>query len=377
MMHGVNSLMIRVLGEGGVGTRDLAMTGEDNGGQRCRVHGIPGVEWVHVAIFDGADCLFRCELAVQGEESVDLRLYPQADGSWRLDAGNRQVLVLPARAADPPPPIPLPMADPAGGEGGCWQVVLVLDGTVRQFRRDHMGVWRADPVLGDAEAWPPIAEWLSRLVTELAQSDQSLRWSMLAFADEAVPGVVAEGLRPAYKLMVPRPDSRLRLHSFAPDAFASTLDRLGSAPSSGGDFVDALADALAACRRLDWRPGRKLVVIVGDSPGYSVLHPVECTGNARARCLDVDSESLALHAMGVEIVTLYLAPPAGLIADLEPRARRLIADAEQQYLRLASIPDYAGRLGDLDADALAGLLLARDFPIGRGSSLGMPGEPDL
>lgn len=375
MTSAEGALRIRVLGDGGAGTRELDMPPDGDGAYRIRLRAVAGADWLHIAVFEGSESRLRCELETDGGEIVELRLDSDGGHGWRLDTGGRRTLVLPPKHPDPP----LPIADPSTTSPGPgddsaqgWQVALVLDGTLRRFQRDRAAGWQAGALLGDAVAWPPVAERLAGLVAALAAGDPLPRWSMLAFADHPIPGVVAAGLKPLYDLKLPHTDGRPRLRPYAPDVFRSALDRLGRSPSPGGDFVDALADALAACRRIDWRPGRKVVVVAGDSPGYSILHPVESGGNARARCLDVDTEAMALHAMGVEIVTLYQPPPPEVLAAVEPRARRLAEDAERQYLRLASVPEYADRLDRFDPDAMAGRLRSRDFPIGRGACLGLP-----
>lgn len=362
-------LRVTVLGADARGTETIRLSQGDDGAYHCQLRALPGASWLHFVLADGEMRLFCCEIAVDGSETVAISLRPDAAG-WRIDVGNRDLLVLPARTPLPPLPIPIPVTDRDDAQAST-QAVIVLDGTLRRFRKGPDALWSSTPLLGDKDAWPPIAKVLTGLMDALAARDLHLRWSILAFGDQEIPGVGAAGLRPEYRLRYPHAGPRIKLQPYNSAALRDALDDLARHPSPGGDFVDALADALFACRSLDWRPGPKLVVVVGDSPGYSILHPLDPVGNACARCLDVDSEALALHELGVELATIYLPPPAEALEAMEPRARRLVADAERQYWRLASSASHAAGLDGLDPAQWVEQLLGREFALARGACLGI------
>jgi hypothetical protein len=132
--------------------------------------------------------------------------------------------------------------------------------------------------------------------------------------------------------------------------------QLGALPHTpGGDFVDGLADGLQACRTLTWRQGaRKLLVILGQSPGYSVLEPPDELTNLLARKLCIEDEIGLLHRKGVEVITLFHHPD-----ELEERyavANPLaIEHSRRQYQELASLSGWSASSPGFDAAALASL----------------------
>jgi hypothetical protein len=140
-------------------------------------------------------------------------------------------------------------------------------------------------------------------------------------------------------------------------------------PTPGGDFVDALADALYACARLRWRKGRRLLVISGDSPGFSLLQPLTAGTDVCVRKRDVETQALELHRLGVEIVTIYHAAPSN--AAVTPLGRSLLAEAGAQYARIASLPEeMAFEASSFEPEEAANRVAAIGVPIGRGASLG-------
>ena len=183
-----------------------------------------------------------------------------------------------------------------------------------------------------------------------------VRAAVVAFGDEPLRQVSARDLAAGqYKLW---PEER----HFQACSPASLTDLLASVPPSpGADFVDALADAVDACVSLNWREhARKLVVVTGDSPGYSLVRPPqwELQLDAHVRERDVDSAALRLfETWGAEVVTIYHDVPgeSGLLQD--PRIREATAFARAQYGRLASRPGLGVRRSTLAPDALAGALL--------------------
>ena len=136
---------------------------------------------------------------------------------------------------------------------------------------------------------------------------RTVRLAGMAFADHPLHKVSAHDLVPAFTLFPRIPEQR-RLEPIPPSDLRSLLSRVPS--SSGGDFVDALADALAECASARWHPeARKLRVVTGDSPGYSILNPAPWGANAAVREKDVETVALDLHRKGVEVVTIYHPSP--------------------------------------------------------------------
>ena len=141
---------------------------------------------------------------------------------------------------------------------------------------------------------------IQSFVSALAEGVSELRWALVTYGDvETRPGAVeARDLSPRVHLDPSSDRLFLQPLRAGDDGVERAVE--GIRPSSGGDVVDALADALAACRQLAWAEGaRRLVVAVGDSPGHSLIHPPPLGANAQARELDVDSQAQELQRRGI------------------------------------------------------------------------------
>ena len=273
------------------------------------------------------------------------------------------MLLLPTNAQfEPAPPI-----RPARPED-CLDLVILIDATTRHFFQPEKGAATSVPLLARQEAWQDHAESLCLLAAALLPPGLDGRVTLLAFGDQRPPRVDAQDLCPAYHLL-PDQEEQRRFEAFAEDRLRARL--LALRPSSGGDFVDALADALDACARLRWRPEtRKLLVLSGDSPGHSLLHPLPKGADASLRDRDVDTQALRLHRLGVEIATIYHAPAAELgLADISFQ-RDLLEGARVQYARLASLPEMAFEAAAFDAASAARAIRERAIPVGRDAVLG-------
>ncbi|WP_020504899.1 hypothetical protein [Lamprocystis purpurea] len=338
---------------------------------RLTLTALPGSGGLHLAVLDGGAVCLRCEIPAADEETVEIRLGALPGPRFALDTGPRLAVVLPAEARYAPlDPIPAPVA------GQPWDIALVIDGTTRipdPSSRDG----QRRPLLADPDLWPAMAGRIADLVERLAQgSGGSSRVTVLAFGDAPLPGVSDPGLhRGAYVLRWGLAGDG---HGFTPVGRVDLTRVLTDLPDSpGGDFTDALGDALYACSQLHWRTqARRLVVLFGDSPGYALAAPVPRGGNARARRHDVDMEARRLHRAGVEILTLYQAQPwpTGGVGDpLTAQRRELVRHVVDQYLRLASEARLAAMAETFDVEAVAATLLERDYPLARGPSVGWAG----
>ncbi len=240
-----------------------------------------------------------------------------------------------------------------------------MDATTRRFK--HEKGLAADLLLKDGDAWKEQIDRLVRFAETCAEGASDARFAVLAFGDRMPDGAVAPDLAPIYELH-PREDER----GFRPlDAARLRSALTAIPPTPGGDFVDALADALHACQRLRWNgDARKVVVIWGDSPGQSIQHPLPKGADVSARALDVDMEVMALHRAGIELVTIYHDPPMDLgLAAIEFR-RDLLQGVRNQYARLASLPSLAFESSSFVPDAAAAVLKAREGVIARGAAPG-------
>jgi hypothetical protein len=335
----------------------------DGPGSACsvRLGCLPGASGLHLVLLRDGAVVLRAEIPAESGETVAVELETREDGDLRLLSPGRPVFTLPADSRYEPLP-PLRIASTDGG----LDLVFVLDGTTRRFATGDQGLV-ADLLLDRKEEWREQADRLSRFAEGLAQGTREPRFAVLAFGDSMPPGAVASDLAPRYHLH-PREEER----GFLPLDPARLQSALESVPSTpGGDFVDALADALHACRRLRWRrDARKLIVIYGDSPGHSVLHPLRRGADVCARALDIDTEVWQLHRDGVEVATIYCEPGADLRLHAVEFRRDLLSGARAQYARLASLPTLAFEASSFTPERAVEALNSPEMVIARCAALG-------
>ncbi|HKI06091.1 MAG TPA: hypothetical protein VKK31_29195 [Thermoanaerobaculia bacterium] len=337
-------------------------------GSSCslRLRSLPGASGVHLVLTNGGGVLLRAEVDSEGDEWVEVTLEWETESRWTLSSPGRRILYLPPESDYEP----IPPLRPAY-KSKQLDVALVVDGTTQA---NGLGAAQTSSplLLADRETWGRQADLLIETITGLAREMKAdLRAVVLAFGDRPVPATSAPDLRPVYHLYPARPEDRV-LRGGDPGQLRSRL--LSLPATSGGDFVDSLADALAACRELRWRAAaRKLVVLVGDSPGYSILQPAPWGADAQVRECDVDVEAAALHRQGVELLALYHAPAvesatAGFL-------RPFVDHARAQYLRMATRPDLFFEAAGFEPAAAVATLMSRVPVVGRGASPGILAVP--
>jgi len=346
---------------------------------RVKVQCAPGAEAIQLPISDISGQQVACyEVDARPGEVVHLALGLMSDGVPWVEAEARRVLALPTTPPREPQP-PLVPAPP-----GCpLDLAVVVDATtICRSEADVAGGGgpNADiplePLLASRSRWEAQTIKLMALVRALTGPYKDVNLTAFAFADHASSSLEAEDLRPGFLLSPEHPNER-RLEHRSVAEFHHLL--LQFSASSGGDFVDALAEALEAGGELNWRPdARKLLFIFGNSPGHSVLNPPPSGADLHARALDVDVESQRLHDRGVEVLTLFhdLVPPHEGRDQATPDVllgRKLVRSylkfARQQYRRLASREELAWTMSEFEAKEAAELVLA-DIPSGRGATLG-------
>lgn len=333
---------------------------DENGSCSVYLRCLPGASGIHLAFTDGPGSVKqRAEVKAMGGEIVAVQVAArQEEGTLRVWSQGHRILSLPPNPRyEPPSPIP-----PAAPEGS-FDLVFVIDGTARSFTTRNVTV--SEPLVG-REAWLDPVERLSHFAKALRAGSAGSRFTVLAFGDETSFDT-AEDLKTFYVLHPP--EEQRRFEPLDPARLQDVL--LALEPTSGVDFVDALAEALRACQSLPWRERtRRIVMICGDSPGHSILHPLRPGADVRARWLDVDVEAEALHRAGIEIATLYFDPPANLGLRQVAFQRELLDGAREQYARLASLPSLAFELSRFEPDQAAQALRTRDGALGRGAALG-------
>jgi hypothetical protein len=341
---------------------------------RIRLRCLPGASGIQLPFVNArGEVVYRAEIkAVSGET---LTVHVQTEGTdLRVSSPGKAVLSLPPEAFyDPPPLIPSVAPDTP------LDLALVIDGTSRSFARQEVqegeegqegqqGRLVSEPLLDRKEVWKQHVERLSRFAEALASGVEDSRFTVLAFGDEELPGTETADFRVRYVLHPPEEEQR----RFLPLQGPRVQGALGALfPTSGIDFVDALADALQACRGLPWAErSRKVVLVCGDSPGHSVLHPLPPGAARRPRRLDVDVEAEKLHRAGIEIATLYFDPPADSELRQARFQRELLDGARAQYARLAALSSWAFEASRFDPDQAAQAIRERPEALGRSAVLG-------
>ncbi len=356
---------------------------DGNGECRFVLECLQGASAIQLEVSVAGQTRLRAEIRAQPGETVRCALHLDRTGEPELQAGSHQVLFLPLESEyGPLPPLPAPSGKPA------WDICLAIDATARTMRSPvgpgAGGLGAATAVGSDRPPdqppsldafllsqpghWEAIVAALAELVRQLGAQGQGCRLAVIAYGDEPPPpGVYAADLTPAFHLRH-LPDDRpehLLVH-MVPEALSELLLKR-IRPTPGADFVDALADAMAAAGRLQWGDEtRRLLVLAGDSPGHSTAHPVPYGGDALPRRCDVDAEAARLHRDRVEILTLYHPPPQSIADALLDIPRTLVQHARDQYRRLASHPGLAFETVGFDPQRAIDALLGRKAPLGRG-----------
>jgi len=296
-------------------------------GGRCKLHmrTLSGASALHLALSRNGSLLGRCEVEAGENEELEVHLEWTPDQAPRAQAAGRRCFTLPADEQY----APLEPFTPAGSD--LLDLIVLVDGTTRCYgeKGQDKGL-----LLEDQQLWSEHLEALMSWIAEFSQGYASLRLAALAFADEALPRAGASDLQPLYSLYPQLPSNR-QLAGISPSDLKSRL--LSFPASTGADFTDALADALDECASARWRPGsRRIVLLSGDSPGYSVLNPPPWGANASIRQKDVESALIELHRRRVELVAIYHPVPSQSGLYDRPETAPLLDYARSQYQKLAS-----------------------------------------
>ena len=379
-------LSLRALPADGTAPADHRLRPDPDGVCRVRLVCLPGADAVHLEVGVAGQTRLRAEVRAQAGESVPCTIRLDAAGEPVLDAGNRQVFLLALESRYRPLP---PLPPPAPGCG--WDLCVLVDATTRDREDSAAGPGGSVPdrdsettdpggrpgpgafLLERPARWQRIVGAVADLIRCLSPGETAdLRCAVIAFADEPPPpGIHAPDLIPAFNLRhLPEDRPPHALAAMSPETLTAALT--GLTPSPGGDFVDALADGLAAAADLQWgEDRRRLLVLIGDSPGHSAADPAPWGADTRPRIKDTDAEIARLHREHrVEVLTLYHPPPPGLDATLGDAQRALLRHARAQYRRLASTPALAFTTADFDPARAAAELRGRREPLGRGPCWG-------
>jgi hypothetical protein len=310
----------------------------EKAGDRCTVwmRALPGASAVQILLQgeDGARSA-RVEFEATSEDAVPVAIATCPDGGLHVFRPSSQELAIsqerawaPSNATRPevfslPPTEKYAPGKPiVFRDNGKLDLLFLIDGTAH-----HSAFYQK------TDTWSDHLDRLVELARKLRVSYPDLHTSRIAFGDYPLGDLASDpDLACRYAI---HPDSlaQRRLQAFSDEQLREQLQN--TPLTSGGDFVDALAEALQQCQQAGWRPdARKVLVLSGNSPGNSVIDPAPAGADARARGFDVDSAVADLHdTTGVELLSIYLedkgAKPPEVLRDLLDHARK-------QYERLAS-----------------------------------------
>ncbi|MBI1354398.1 MAG: hypothetical protein GC160_08630 [Acidobacteria bacterium] len=340
----------------------------EDGAQECDLwlDCLPGAQAVEAAIKQDGALVALAEVATRPEEPVHLHLRRLPDARWQIRS-ERVVHTLPLEARDGRRLL-------RRHDGEPLQIFFLVDATARRVSAEGDG-FEVEPLLSPAHSapWDDCVAALVSFAAGLVAKHPSWRMAALAYGDTSddLEDVTRE-LRPRWAVYPERPDDR-RPQRGDLDLLHRSLAAIP--PTPGGDFVDALAEGMQACADAAMNePGRKVLVIFGDSPGHEISHDVPPFADAQLRSCDVDEQAARLFELGFEVVTVYNdrgdVDPQGL-AFKTTEWNRYLDFARRQYARLASIPGWAFQRSRFDPAEAARRLLERPVVIGRGACPGI------
>lgn len=305
------------------------------------INGACGIEWV---LYKQDQILVRQQVVAPQQEIVSLTLTKDVEEKITVKASYEEIYTLAAQYEEKS----LIYYKKPSRE---LDIVIIIDGTML--------------ALQEKEIWKKRVESIIDFIKKITKDNNSLKISGFAFADHKIANVSAMDLTPKY-LFYP-----LKIDELQNMSLNTIEEKLLQIPySSGGDYIDALADALEASTKLHWRKqARKMVLVIGNSPGYSILNPPPLNNvDGLIRTVDIESQAMALHKLGVEIVTIYLPDKIEQEKHSDSLVQEILAFSQKQYQNLASLPEYSF-IDDLPKDIQK--IKEVNYPIGWGFSWGM------
>jgi len=302
---------------------------------------LPGASAIHVLLRAGKSTV-RAEFEIESDGPQRLRVDWNENRILGLTNDSGNVFVLPADPRYAPPP-PL---EPARN-GSKLDVFFLIDGTAKVLNaagpndgdKPLKGIDAFSRLLGSKAKWSELVRKLVSLTSELAKQYPDIHTGVMAFGDHDMRFIAnSPDLLCRYLLYPEDPEDR-KLSTYTKERLEQLL--MDVPATSGGDFVDALGEGLEASARCGWRRGaRHLLLLAGDSPGYSLLKTAPQGVDIHVRRLDVAQEAMRLHVQhAVEIMSIYLGVPAP--AGNNPYGlhspKPFLDYTRNQYRRLASL----------------------------------------
>ncbi len=302
----------------------------------CTVYlrALQGAQCVHILLEsdDGGPSL-RAEVDADPGDPVGVIIARQEDSL--TISSMRKVLLFPADTRFEPPRLLYPAKD------GKLDLLFLLDATSRIFHA-HVNARSAQDGGNVSEERQPIGwqahiDHLLDFSEEIRQTYSDSQVGCAAFGDLPMPEHTGAADLECRWVFRPSDVTHRILEPLSQQQLRDEFNSIEYTP--GGDFVDALAEALELCQKAGWRPdARKLLVLSGDSPGNAAIDGPPAGADARVRRVDVRLEAQRLQEQcGVEIVTVFLESSLSMDA----HARRFADNARNQYKSLATLRAFA------------------------------------
>ena len=309
---------------------------------------LDGATAIEILLRDEGTPTYWGEVATQGRERIPVRIGRRPTGEWQVTSEAGPVIGMGLKWYRR-----TPLVKPKSGRGV--DLAFLVDGTSRAYGAapaSAEGTTRPSMrrLVPDSEVWRAIVTECEALAHALAATGPC-RWAALSFGDHPLPWASHADLMPKYVVAPEHP----RFHHDVGRLAAEGLLAVRASP--GADYVDALADGLHAAAELPWAPtSRKVLVVIGDSPGYSVLAPPPLLANAQTRRFDVQAEADRLHQRGVEVVTILHDVSRSDDAFVHGQPQGFLKYTDDQYAELATLPAYHLRSSTFRGAQTAGVL---------------------
>lgn len=334
-----------------------------------RLEPLPGASALHVRVRVGHSAV-RLEIEPDSEGLIPLQVTWSEERILRLASGPRTIVTLPDEERYAPG-LPLrPVRD-----SGKLDLLFLIDGTTKTLANSGKGPGFA-PLFEAGESGPrdQLAQKLGKFVAELGKSYSNIRTGVMAFGDHSMRFISSAPDLTCRYLFYPETPAARKLRPYNANKLNQQITRLPH--SSGGDFVDALSEALHECRQVGWRTdARRILMLCGDSPGFSLLDSAPPGADIHVRHVDLYAEAMRLHAdHKVEILTLYMGFQAS--AENNPytisarKALEFLNHARAQYEKLASLPTLSWDDSTFDPEVAALAVQAVPERIARGACWG-------
>ena len=343
---------------------------------------VPGSSAVHL-FAKSDDASVRAEIALENEDPIRVRITLDDSTGLLVSSAHRRVFTLPVDdryAASPP--LRLAMQSQKA------DLLFLIDGTTRflvspkdKFTppfltllldpSNDIQIDEHHPPRSREQVWNEYIDALVEFASKIREQYPDLHTSVLAFGDESVEFICnAVDLRCGYTIYPGTAEER-KLRDLSE---TQLKERLAGIPAtSGGDYVDALAEALYSCGAVGWRDdARHILVLFGDSPGFSLTYPPPRGVDIHVRRNDVDVEAMKLHSQhNTEIVTIYAGASSNSKAYGMAKPHPVLDYSSEQYSRLATLRSWAWSASTFKGSHVANCLLSGPAVLGRQSCAGI------